>query len=327
MPVRTLVWLMSAVALAAVSTYLYNVAFRPLDEGGVELAGFSSESTETVSYAGAFPADEGDALANPLAVASADGLFYVAESEAGAVRVFTADGGVRGTIPLAVEEGESRYPADLAVLDDDTLLVVDTAARAVLLVDRAPRSDDAVRGRLGDAVGATAPALPTAVSVGAGRIWVADAEAGALLRYETDGTFVDSVGAALIPPLGPVGSLTGAGDRMYVSDSTSGRVVVLDAVSGEQVKVLDKQMGLPRGVSLDAGGTAYVTDRFAGTVEVFDLAGLHVSTFGDGSRTGAALSMPTDAAWFDETDRLYVVDAVIGRIAVFNVRRPVGTGD
>ena len=74
------------------------------------------------------------------------------------------------------------------------------------------------------------------------------------------------------------------------------------------------------GVAQDDLGRTYVADRFGGVVEVFRIDGSPVETFGDGSRTGVAFAMPADIVWFTDTSRLYVVDAAVGRVAVFNIR-------
>jgi sugar lactone lactonase YvrE len=287
----------------------------------VGLVDFSTDSTETVSFAGSFPPDDEDPLDNPLALDGDDDRIYVAESEASRVRVFSVNGGPRGEIVVPAAQGAPQaYVADVALIDDDLLAVVDTAGQRVLLLDADPEAETAAVATVGEQDAATAPRSPTAVAFAGGRLVVADTAAGAIRRYDTSGRYVDEIPLDLVPSVGTIGGLSVRDTWLYVSDSTSGRVLVLDTETGAQVRVLDKVMGLPRGVALDGRGNAYVCDRFAGRIEVFDAEGSDTDSFGEGGRGGIALAMPTDAWWLEVTSRLYVVDATVGRVAVFNIR-------
>ncbi|GAB4279327.1 MAG: hypothetical protein Kow0056_12350 [Coriobacteriia bacterium] len=318
--VRTLVVGMVTVVLLAAVAIAWLV-FWPRDDGA-GLKPHPRESTETVSFAGYFPVEGEEPLAGPLSIAFDGRYLYVAEADAGSIRVYSPNGGLRGTIPLPADEelgGEDAraYPVDLAVVDEGRLAVVDTARRKVMLVGIT--LPDLVEISAVGSQDGTAPVAPTAVAYSQGRVIVADAEGPRLLAYDLAGRFLEEVRPSADPPLGVVSALAARDGLLYATDSASGRVAVLDVGTGEVLRFLDKQMGLPRGVDFDAAGRAYVADRFEGVIEVFDADGSDLESFGDGSRTGAALSMPNDVVWLEDKSRLYVADAALGRIVVYNV--------
>lgn len=314
------VWLVLSIVVGSALTFAYML-WRGREVEGVRFVGFSAESTETVSFAGLFPEDPREAMANPLAMEQSGGLLYIADSDAGAIRVFTVTGIDRGSISVPAPEGlGSAYPVDIAVVDERSIAVVDTAGERVVMIWADAQREDTLISVLGSDDPTNAPIAPTAVAVWDGRVLVADAERRSIMRYDMDGTWIDEIAADLTPPLTFVGAITPSDKGVYVSDA-SGRVVVLDPESGEQTGVLGRLMELPRGAGVDDLGRVYVTDRFAAMVEVFDSEFEHAERFGNGQRTEYALKMPVDAVWFGEDKRLYVLDALAGRVVAYNMRQ------
>ena len=313
-PLLTALWIVGAVAMAVLATSVYFWFARPAQDEGVELKKLTEG--ETVSLAGFFPPEEAPPLAEPSAIAVHGDTLFVAESKAGAVRVYSPDGSLHRLIVLPEENGEAASPVDLAVVDDDTLAVVDASGERVLLVDAAPGITDVLMSVVGEDDRKTAPRMPVAVAVANGTLVVADAASESLRSYDLAGTYLGALGEDA--GLSSAGSLSGENGELYASDPDAGLVLVLDARTGQTLRVL-QDIGIPRGVAVDEADRVFVVDGSSATVGVFGLGGHPQEAFGDGSQTSHALTGPTDAAWHQATARLYVTDAEAGRVIVFNV--------
>jgi DNA-binding beta-propeller fold protein YncE len=237
----------------------------------------------------------------------------------------------------------------VAVVDEDTLAVVDTAGQRVVLLPSQPvPPPDAAEGEpedgSGDAdgdsdevsqdeplvVGAddpdTAPGQPTAVAALDGELFVADAATSLIRRYDSEGRYTSDLGEGLEPPLSFVGALFASEDILWAADSNGGRVLMLSPKNGELVGLLQKQMRLPRGVTADlAADAVFVTDRFEGTIETFDLAGQSEGAIREDPSTAPSAAddalrivSPEDIA-HDPDGLLYVSDAASGRVIVLTV--------
>jgi DNA-binding beta-propeller fold protein YncE len=316
-----------------------------------EPADATSRMTDTI------PLVDEPPLENPLGIDVDGDVIYVAEADAGQVRVFGLDGEDMGAVPVPVAEGGAgvAYPVDVAVVGEDRLAVVDTAAERVVLLPLEPpasagsageeRSDEDASEGSGPGidtateatvVGAeeedTAPGQPTAVAAFEGELFVADAAARLIRRYDTEGRYISDLGEGLEPPLSFVGALFASEDTLWVADSNGGRVLMLSPKNGELVGILQKQMRLPRGVTADlAADAVFVTDRFEGTIEIFDLAGASEGAIREdpSSAPSAAdealrIVSPEDIA-LDAEGRLYVSDAGSGRVLVLAVNEGATT--
>ncbi len=69
-------------------------------------------------------------------------------------------------------------------------------------------------------------------------------------------------------------------DRIYIADTGNKRIVTIDRMSGESFSFGEDQLQMPSGICISANGKAYVADRGSSTVEVFDLQGKHLQSYG-----------------------------------------------
>lgn len=299
----------------------------PAQDDGIVFAAFDKESTATVSFAGSFPPDDRPPMARPLGIDGDGEFLYIAEADSGVVSVREYDGTLIETIAVPAAEGASGfYPVDVAVLPDGTIGVVDTAGSRVVWID--PRQPE----RFGDIVAATDARQPTAIASSESEVYVADALSGSIVVFEggaAAGATLRALGGALEPPLSFVGGLAFESDTLIVSDSNGGRVVVLDAESGEQLRVFQRRLELPRDIAIVLDGDVAVVETFAALVSVFDPTGAtRVDTVGDaeteGIADGGTLAAPEGAFWDAAGGRLYVTDAAAGRCRVYNVRKETG---
>ncbi|MDZ4655636.1 MAG: hypothetical protein U1F44_07165 [Coriobacteriia bacterium] len=310
---RTLgLWLLAIVGVGAIFTALLVVL---AGRGSVDLA---PPTSELISFAGVFPAEDEDALSGPLGIAAYGNQLYVAEADAGTVRVFRPNGALVADILVPAQQaGSTAYPSDLAVIDRGCIAVVENTSQRVLVLDTDPDAEQPVLFVVGEC-DSTSPGHPTAVAYAQGELFVYDGVSHSIWVYSAeDGSLVREIGANLKPALTFVGGLTldDAG-RLYVADTVSGRVIALDGVSGKQLGVLPQTFSLPKGVSAGPDETLMIVDTFACMVTIADRAGDTLDSIGEES----GLVDPRDAVWISSDERVYVTDASIGRILVFNVR-------
>ncbi|MDP2234129.1 MAG: hypothetical protein Q8K89_10870, partial [Actinomycetota bacterium] len=93
--------------------------------------------------------------------------------------------------------------------------------------------------------------------------------------------------------------------------------------TGAQSGVLQRRLGLPRGVAVTQGGKIMVAETFGRRISVFDPSGASIiDVFPDASTEGVAndglLEAPESLVWDEESSRLYVTDVNAGRIKVYN---------
>lgn len=315
-PRTLLIAMVLIVAATALAVWLTLVLGR--NPGRVELKSFPAGSTATVSLAGVFPAEGEEPLANPLGIVTDGTLLYVAESDAGRVRIFDSRGGVEGDIVLPLAEGRtSAYPSSLALVDDDRLAVVDNASSRVIVVSTDPADPAEVILTLGLAGGT---GQPTSVAYANGEYFVFDASASAVRVYDEGGALDRTIGDGIEPRLAFAAGMAVVDDALLVADSNGGRVIELDLASGEQRAVFEDRYTLPRAlVPLDDGRLA-VVDTFDRTAYIADAVGARVDRISAQTVPDGPLASPRGGAWIADDGRLYVTDAGVGRVVVYNVR-------
>jgi len=320
---RTLVIGILVILVAAGGCFAWLLFQGSQDTGAVEFAAHPADATSTVSYAGAFPSSDDTGLANPLGIAVAGDTLYVAEADAGVVRVFGLDGEDRGAILVPITGAAGiAYPSGVAVLDDDRIVVADISGARVVVLS----SDPGASEPLLDVVASTetSPALsqPTAVAVEGDLILVGDP--GAVHVYDTTGAFVRTLGLDMPLPLSFAGGIAVRDGVAYVTDPNRGRIAAFDIATGKVLPFLQEVLDLPRGV-VTVRKDVLVVDRFASEIVVFGSDGFAFQRFGSrenevpGAGSEALLSMPQDAVWVDDVERLYVTDPGTGRVRVYNL--------
>jgi DNA-binding beta-propeller fold protein YncE len=313
---------MATIVVVAAVTLLLSLR-SPAAPGRVSLAGLSGDSTTTVGFAGAFPPEGEPLLSNPLGIVWDGERLYVAESDAGVVRVFDESGGNLGTIVLPVAgDATAVYPSVMA-LADDRLAIVDNASSRVIVIDAAEYdANGTAEVLLTIGSGDDSPVQPTSVAYADGEYFVADAADGLVKVYDAQGALVRSIGEDLRPQLTYVGWMALDERGLIVADSNAGRVLVIDPATGAQRAVFADRYTLPRAV-VPLGSTAVaVVDAFERAVSLTDAEGVRTESIDAQSVPQAPLASPRGAAWHAEDARLYVTDATGGRVIVFNVRLP-----
>lgn len=316
---RALLAVMGLIILIAVIVgVVWYFMLRPVGE--VDLAAPPAETTATVTYAGQFPPQDRPRLMNPLGVAIDGERVYVAESDAGRVRVFGLSGEEIGSIAVPVAKGApAAYPADVAVVNPESMAVVDTSGQRVVLLPTDPdASAEAVVVGASDAK--TAPRQPTAVASADGEVFVADGATHDIKVYDADGVYLRVAAKGLKPALTFVGGLCVVGDGLYATDSNAGRVLVLDAGTGKQLAIFPDARALPRGIAAGPQDGLLVVDTFSRTVDVTSGDGVRFDMIDGNTAEAGALGSPRDVAWDAANNRAYVTDAASGEIVIYNVQ-------
>jgi len=296
---------------------------RPGD-GPVRLLEPTPNPGDAFTYAGTFPPADGTPLRNPRGIDVTEDAVFVAAADQGAVVVYGIDGRRIAELPVPAPPGMAAYPVDVAVMSGGRIAVADTTAKRVVVLtlddQLAQVTTSTVLG-----TGARRPESPTAVAADAESLYVADAGAGAVLVYSADGEFRETLGEGLVPAMTFAGGLGLRGDRLWLSDSTSGRVLWIDAAADVQGGSLAYDFDLPRGLSVDSvAGRVAVVDVFARRLTVFTADGEERgSTDGRGMTGGSGaqtrLERPEGVAWSPHGSRVYVTDSGSGTVKVFNV--------
>lgn len=313
---RTIVIGMVALIVAVALVVLLSLWLRPRHPAAAGLEEPSGDGP--VSYAGSFPAEDDDALANPLGITYDGEYLYVAESDAGAIRIFDTDGRCVGTIGLPVADGQrSAYPSSIAVAGE-RLAVVDNAANRVIVIPAEPAEEAAVELTLG--AEGDAPTLPTAVAYARGEYFVADAADGSIRVYGENGKYLRALRLGEATPAGFVTALTESGGVLYAAHSGTGKALAVDVTTGESVEPLGGTYSLPRAVEPVSEELLVVVDGLDRSAHVIDHEGSRLASIDASTVPEGPMSAPRGAAWIADESRLYVTDAGTGQVHVYNIQ-------
>jgi len=212
---------------------------------------------------------------------------------------------------LVGQEAANRLvaPVGVAVGEGDVVFVLDSDARAVHRFDIPRRRYELLR--------ADTLELPSAVCWGGGRLFIADAAAGAIYSW-SPGTGVQRFDR---DPLGrPAGLVyveqTG---RLYVSDLADRSIHVYDA-QGHQAAVFGPpglMLGSPTHLAYDKGVGLLVSDSLSARVVRLDLEGNRLGVIGSPGDGPGNLALPKGVA-VDQAGHVYVVDARFENVQVFD---------
>ena len=310
---------LAIVALALV------VIFRggAMDAVGVDLVGFSENSTATAGFAGQFPSLESPALAEPRGIDADGERLFVALSGTGAVGVFGYDGARIATISIPPAEGAPvAYPIDVDVISAERVAVVDTSGSRLVFVN--PEDPEAQLQAL-EATGEFALSQPTSAEFFDGELFVADASDQSIKVFDANGDPLRVIGKDLTPPLAFIGGMHMSDGLLWVSDSIAGRVLALSPEDGTVVNSLQERFDLPRGMISAMANRLLVAEAFAGTVGMFYVGdGSALESIGDPATEGldrGGLMTKPEAVWWDaKNSRAYITDSTQGRVKVFNLR-------
>lgn len=178
---------------------------------------------------------------------------------------------------------------------------------------------------------------PTAVVASAGMLYVADAGAFGVHRFDTKNggyRLLRAEGDVAMPS--PVGLAVGPGGEVYVTDSALAKVFVIRPGADEAAPLGIAGLRQPTGIAYDrTQGRLYVTDTAAHTIAAFDAKGNTVARIGLRGAGDGEFNYPT-LIWCDAAGRLFVTDSLNFRVQVFDStgrfvakwgRHGDGTGD
>ena len=213
----------------------------------------------------------------------------------------------------AKDKGKLDRPFGLGLDDSGNLLVTDTGANAVCLLNLARK-----KWTRWDAVGQIRFKSPVAVAAHQGTIFVADSGLGKVIAFDEKGKLRFEITSELERPSG----LAVSGDKLYISDSQRHHVVICDARGAFVAKFGQRGGGLgefnfPTHVSADAAGRICVTDSLNNRIQVFAADGKFLRTFGATGDGPGSFSRPKGVA-ADSGGHVYVVDAVFDNVQVFD---------
>lgn len=313
---QTVLRAMAAVVVVSILIVAVIIFVPPRNDGSIRLA---PANASRVSLAGVFPPDGEHRLRNPLGIAiSPNGRrLYVAESDAGKIRIYGADGKRYGVITLrGADDGRPAYPASIAALDRQRIAVVDNTTRQVQVFSTPwlckPKLIQVLSGD-------TAPVHPTAVAAGPdGGLLVADGADHRIKLYDKSYRFVKSVGES--GSMTYSGSIISAGERLYVSDVASSRVIVFGQSGANVERVFNDGVRVPKGQALDSWGRLLVADQYVPGVIAFTKDGKALGSITPSSTVSSTLVAPVGIAWLGKTKRAYVTDSVSGVVRVYNLR-------
>ncbi|MDP3685110.1 MAG: 6-bladed beta-propeller, partial [Ignavibacteria bacterium] len=119
---------------------------------------------------------------------------------------------------------------------------------------------------------------------------------------------------ALQKPYGVVA----ADDKVYVTESTGGRVFVFDLKNSKLSFIGSSSFGsltMPSGITADSAGNVYITDVMQKAVLVFNPLGKMILSFG----SEAGLENPAGVAVDNARKRIYVVDSKAHKVKVYSL--------
>jgi DNA-binding beta-propeller fold protein YncE len=207
---------------------------------------------------------------------------------------------------------EKPYGVEVA---DGKIYVCDIRRPALTVLDIKKR-----QVRLIGTQGSNRLAHPVDVAVAPdGMIYVADNERRAVLVYGPDERRVNTFGIEGWKPV----SLAVHGDRLYVCDLESQRVVIMDRGTGSMIREFGGaggeagQFRVPIGVETDRDGFVYVSDMMQARVQKFTPDGDYLTQFGELGDYAGSFARPKQLA-VDEDGIIYVVDAAFQNVQMFN---------
>ncbi len=272
-------------------------------------------------------------LEKPSAVAARGGRVYVTDSMRRSIVVF--DVPRRRVFQIGLRApGTLVKPTAIAIDRARRVYVADATLRKVLVYDAL----GLFLNFIGDASQLQRP-TGVAVSADGSRIYVIDradndSEQHRVMAYAADGTLLREIGTR-----GrrdgefnvPVQGVVSPDGRLHVLDAGNFRVQSFDP-DGRFVRSFGNvgtglgQFARPRGIACDGEGNLFVTDAAFGNVQIFNDRGELLLSLGRSDKRDlpGRYGLLTGVA-IDETDRVYLVDQLFGKVEVIR-RLPEAEG-
>lgn len=212
-------------------------------------------------------------------------------------------------------------PYGIAVDSRGRIYVADGAQREVFVLDRAERRVE-VRG--------ASPRAPLALPIGVAldkndRLFVSDSFLHSITCFDPQGRLLAQFGAEKLVRAAGI-AVDRPRHRLYVADAKADRIAVFDTnsfqferyIGGPSTPGLREpgRFAAPTNVAVDRQGNLYVSDTWNYRVQVFDVHGRFVRTFGaHGIRPGDFVRPKGIAV--DSEGHVYVADAEFNNFQIF----------
>ena len=156
------------------------------------------------------------------------------------------------------------------------------------------------------------------VADGEGKVYVVDWGAGRVHYFNFERKTYDQFGKTKLGELvSPIGAALDADGLLYVTDSVLRRVFVYSGTKNKRV-IGDDALMRPTGIAVDKKAKIlYVADTLGHRIEVFDLEGKKVRSFGKKGGGDGEFNYPTHLA-LDAAGDLYVMDTMNFRVQIFD---------
>lgn len=280
-----------------------------------------AEVVEPPQYLYSITGEGTNELDRPIGVAvGPDGRVYAVDFGKRRVSVFTNAGEFLFSFKQA-SKGNMRNPVHMAIYGDE-LWLTDRRLRSILIYDLEGKFK-----RYFEPKGEELNWTPLALAfdrAGAPRVTdVGKTTDHQLLYFSKDGSRTASVGQTMQvtradeEPGGfffPNGVAVAKDGRVFVSDGDNRRVQVFD--DGAEFQYFVDTSGLPRGIAIDEEERLYVVDALAHTVDIYDLEGEKITSFGSQGFGPGQFNYPNDIA-VDNNGRIYITDRENDQVQVW----------
>ena len=204
-----------------------------------------------------------------------------------------------------------NQPYGVAVGADKKVYVADTFGGVIHAYDLAKPGYSAINVKGLSLVG---------IAAGAGRLFVTDSAAGAVMGLDLKGRILWSIGRKF--GLGRPTGIAWGGDRLYVVD-TRHHCVFMVSPAGAYLGAFGMQgsgpgqFNFPTNITRGADGRLYVTDTLNFRVQAFDEEGRFLTMFGQLGDGAGDFDKPKGVAT-DSAGHVYVVEGMNDVVQIFN---------
>lgn len=264
-----------------------------------------------------------DYLRKPAGVATdANGLLYVADMDAGNIRVidFSAK-----KMSVYSENSPIGLPIDIVFDSRGLMYVADGHGKQIVMFD-------ANRELLG-AIGAGDLGKPSflAINEDLGRLYVSDVVNSVVVVYDLKSReklfSFGGKGNGKGDLHGPQGLAIDKDGRVFVAEQFNARIQVFDADGNHQYFLGSRgdqefQLEGPRGLAFDSQGNLFVAEARKASLLIFKPDGTPLSSLGGGSSTHQLGFTLPSSVFIDRNDRVYISDSMNKRITIWQMLTP-----
>jgi DNA-binding beta-propeller fold protein YncE len=249
---------------------------------------------------------------------------YVLDGANNKVKIFDAHGKLLLSFGgLGEKFGKFDHPVGMDLDEQENIYIADTGNKRIQIFDSQGNFLRAI-----DLAPLHGRPVEVKYSSQTGRLYVSDTENQKIHCFNIEGDLAFSWG----------GYGKGIGEFMYpgmIDIDAAGNLHVVDILNG-RLQIFDSSGGVPRqlskfgikpgtlfrpkGVLVDDQSLIYVSDSYTGVIQVFNMKGSLVGILSEDGKSPLHLSTPLGMALDSVKNQLYVVQAELNMISVFEFR-------